>query len=375
MYTDISTGTAANVSADISTGTAANVSADISTGISTGSPLGASASLYSLSHVSDDELHSNTRRLVGRSNQLLAALLGHLAEVEARGIHRERACASLTTYCVYELRFSEDAAFRRARAARLAREFPVVLEHIAAGELHLTALLLLGPHLTEQNHRELLALAKHRTKREVLRLVRRLDPARDVPATVEPLGPAPLGVPLPRAASWQEFIEASTPTVRELPPGDSPKDWTTGDATGDDSDLGAAPRDGAPTSQRRSCDLDTALRDGDPGAAPAPQHRSCRANAESSGLRAERYRVEFSADQEYIDLLQQARDLASHALPSGSIAELHLQAMRLLVTELKRRRCAGVTRPTTTTPPSAPRQSRTDACNPHQLSEQSSAPL
>ena len=40
---------------------------------------------------------------------------------------------------------SEDAAFRRARAAKLAREFPIVLEQIAAGELHLTGLLLLGP--------------------------------------------------------------------------------------------------------------------------------------------------------------------------------------------------------------------------------------
>jgi len=50
---------------------------------------------YSLEHVSDDDLHARTRRLVGRSNQLLAALLAHLAEVEARGIHREHACASL----------------------------------------------------------------------------------------------------------------------------------------------------------------------------------------------------------------------------------------------------------------------------------------
>jgi hypothetical protein len=32
---------------------------------------------------------------VGKSNQLLAALLLHLAEVEARGLHRKRLCASL----------------------------------------------------------------------------------------------------------------------------------------------------------------------------------------------------------------------------------------------------------------------------------------
>ncbi len=197
------------------------------------------ASVYSLAHVSNDELHAGARRLVGRSNQLLAALVAHLAEVEARGIHRERSCASVTTYCVYELRLSEDAAFRRARAARIAREFPVVLEHLAAGEIHLTALLLLGPHLTEQNHRELLALSKHRTKREVLRLIRRLDPAPDVPALVEPLGPAPLGVPVPRAPSWQAFFEALSPPVRELPPGDNPKDWITSAPADNDTDIGS----------------------------------------------------------------------------------------------------------------------------------------
>ena len=48
-----------------------------------------------LADVSDEELLANTRRLVGKSNQLLAALLAHLAEVEVRGIHRTRRCASL----------------------------------------------------------------------------------------------------------------------------------------------------------------------------------------------------------------------------------------------------------------------------------------
>lgn len=46
-------------------------------------------------------------------------------------------------------------------------------------------------------------------------------------------------------------------------------------------------------------------------------------------------------------MLQQAKDLSSHALPNGSIEQLHLQAMRLLVAELKKRRCAEVKRPRT----------------------------
>jgi hypothetical protein len=89
----------------------------------------------SLEQLSDDELLSGTRRLVGRSNQLLASLVAHLGEVEARGIHRTRACSSLYTYCIYELRFSEDEAFRRVAAARLVRRFPALLDALASGEL------------------------------------------------------------------------------------------------------------------------------------------------------------------------------------------------------------------------------------------------
>src|SRR6187401_3659738 len=143
-----------------------------------------------LSHVSDDALLSQTRRLVGKSNQLLAALLLHLAEIEARGAHRSRRCASLYGYCIYELRFSEDAAARRSAAARFTRKFPGLLDAIAAGELHLTGLLMIGPHLTLENHVEVLARAKFRTKKELSRLVRDLNPLPSAPDVIEPLGPA-----------------------------------------------------------------------------------------------------------------------------------------------------------------------------------------
>ncbi|HVJ19386.1 MAG TPA: hypothetical protein VM686_28400, partial [Polyangiaceae bacterium] len=78
--------------------------------------------------LSDADLLAATRSVVGRSNQLLAALLVHLGEVEARGLHRSCACSSLYTYCIYQLRFSEDEAFRRVSAARLVRRFPALLE-------------------------------------------------------------------------------------------------------------------------------------------------------------------------------------------------------------------------------------------------------
>jgi hypothetical protein len=55
-----------------------------------------------VSELSDVELLASTRALIGRSNQVLAALLAHLGEVEAHGLHRTRACSSLCAYCIYE---------------------------------------------------------------------------------------------------------------------------------------------------------------------------------------------------------------------------------------------------------------------------------
>jgi hypothetical protein len=178
----------------------------------------------SLARLSDDELLANTRRLVGKSNQLLAALLVHLAEVEARGVHRSRSCASLYTYCIYELRFSEDAAARRSAAARFAKEFPALLDAVAAGELHLTGLLMIGPHLTPENHAEVLARARFRTKKELTKLVRELNPLPQVPDSIEPLGP--VSPPKPTMnPSWGQVVAAHSPPIRELPAGERPGDW------------------------------------------------------------------------------------------------------------------------------------------------------
>jgi hypothetical protein len=144
-----------------------------------------------LETIPDEQLLTSVRKLVAKSNLALAELLAHLGEVEARGLHRSRACASLYTYCVYQLRMSEDAAFRRAKAARFVRRFPELFDRIAKGELHLTGLLMLGPHLDCPERTEILERARFRSKREIEKLVARIDPKLPVPGLVVPLGPAP----------------------------------------------------------------------------------------------------------------------------------------------------------------------------------------
>src|ERR1700755_1874591 len=110
--------------------------------------------------VTDHELIAGLKRLVRDDQVLNARLLVHLGEVDARGLYREHAYASMFTYCVSELRMSESQAFLRIQAAGLGRQFPRILELFAQGALHLTAIKLLGPHLTADNHLQVLERAR-----------------------------------------------------------------------------------------------------------------------------------------------------------------------------------------------------------------------
>jgi hypothetical protein len=324
--------------------------------------------------LTDDDLLAGTRRLVCQSNRVLAALLAHLAEVEARGLHRRRACASLYVYCIYELRMSEDAAYRRVLAARLVKRFPVILGCVERGELHLTALVLLAPHLTEANVVEVLARAKFRTKKEILKLVRLLSPLPDVPSRIEPLG---LERPAPRA-TWSNITQR---WVRELQPEARPSNWlpSQSEATGtdaggaDDSPVGetaparndavtaeelagAAPArneaveveepvgETAPARSEALTAVETAPARNDAAPAepmqpPTPaQERAERAGSNLDG--PQRFKVQFTASEEYVALVEEAKALLSHALPRADIAEIHLRAMRTLVAGLKKRKYA-----------------------------------
>ena len=179
----------------------------------------------------------------------LAVLLAHLAEVETRGAHRSRRCASLYTYCVYELRFSEDAAARRSAAARFAKEFPGLLDAVAAGELHLTGLLMIGPHLTPANRADVPARAKFRTKKELAKLVRELNPVPEVQDRVEPLGLDHEPMLSARNPSWEQFAAALSPQVRELPASEQPCNWANDGVERVDADetlpVGPVPSDTA----------------------------------------------------------------------------------------------------------------------------------
>ena len=71
-------------------------------------------------------------------------LVAHIAEVDRRRLYASEALPSMFRYCTDVLHLSEAAAYRRIRAARLSRKYPVVLTMLEDGRIHLCGLALLS---------------------------------------------------------------------------------------------------------------------------------------------------------------------------------------------------------------------------------------
>jgi 5-methylcytosine-specific restriction endonuclease McrA len=221
---------------------------------------------------------------------------------------------------------------------------------VASGELHLTGLLMLGPHLTEANLTEVLARSKHRTKRELARLVRVLDPLPPVPARIEPLGPA-LARAIPADPTWESFVQSFCP-VRELAPGERPRDWVASENDTGSVDRGAMLTTtgvAAPASPARVDSTELNPFSAEP-LVPEP-------------LAPERYKVQFTATEEYVRLVEEAKALLSHTAPRATLDEIHLRALRAFVARLRKQKYA------TTEAPSRQTQSDVAIASPSLQSE------
>jgi 5-methylcytosine-specific restriction endonuclease McrA len=65
-----------------------------------------------------------------------------------------------------------------------------------------------------------------------------------------------------------------------------------------------------------------------------------------------RYKVQFTATQEFVDLLDEARDLLGHESSRPALPDIQLRALRALVRELRTRKRAATERPRMTHAPS-----------------------
>src|SRR5262245_29497255 len=140
-----------------------------------------------LRSVPDDELLHRLGTLVHQSRAVEHDLVTHIAEVDARKLYARAASSSMHAYCTDVLYLSGAEAYLRIAAARASLKHPVLLTMLADGRLHLTAVGLLAPHLTEKNRDELLARATHQPKRRILKLIAEVAPRPDVPSVIRKL--------------------------------------------------------------------------------------------------------------------------------------------------------------------------------------------
>src|SRR3954470_5702756 len=100
----------------------------------------------------DPELIAEVSRLAASERQATSRLVSALAEFDARRLYLGQGCSSMFAYCTRVLHLAEHAAYNRIEAARAARRFLAILMMLADGRIHLSAVRLLAPHLTDANH-------------------------------------------------------------------------------------------------------------------------------------------------------------------------------------------------------------------------------
>jgi hypothetical protein len=207
------------------------------------------------------------------------------------------------------------------------------------------------------------------------KLVRELHPLPLVPDLIEPLRPLPRSL---RRPTWEQFVSAYAPPVRELPAGQRPSDWAN------DMDEAIVERE-APSGRRATPERDANL-EGDENL-ESGDHLERDANLErgekferetsvvdeaegagvesvssASGLPAlarverswmarppvtgpQQYQVQFSTTEEHVILIERAKGLLARDAPGKSLGELHLRAIRLLVSALEKQKFAVTERP------------------------------
>lgn len=257
--------------------------------------------IFSIADLSDLDLLAHVTVLAQRERGSTADLIASLAELDARRLYLGAGYSSLFTYCTQVLYLSEHAAYGRIEAARAVRRFPLILEGIADGSLTLTAVCLLAPVLSPDNHLELLDSARHKSKRDVEQLVARVRPLPAVASAVRKL-------PVPRPCE-------RTDVATESPVGDRPV-------------MTERPAEPTPSPS-----------------VPATSATSPARPPVVTPLAPDRYRVQFTMSRDMYDKLRRAQDLLRHSIPAGDLAAIFERALTLLIGDLEKRKLAQATHP------------------------------
>jgi hypothetical protein len=258
----------------------------------------------------------------------MAQIVAHLGEVDARRVHAKRGFPSLFSYCVESLGFSEDEACRRIEAARLARRFPPIGDLLASGAVTLSVLGLLKPHLTEQNHHELLGGVSRRSVRQAKEWLAVRFPQPDVPQSIRKCPEVKRAAPL--LPPDRQGLSSATPNPSLTLP--EPGVLHTSQFE-------------SPATSRVSLDDLAASRPLLP-TAPSPTSSPVRETPSASGrpapvsssridpLSSDRFLVKLTVTRAVKEKLELTRDLMRHRNPEGDLEVVLERALDALIAEL-----------------------------------------
>jgi hypothetical protein len=250
-----------------------------------------------ITELPDAALLDRLETLLVDSRSTESELVAHIAEVDLRRLYARRACPSMHAYCIEVLHLSEAETYLRITAGRLAREYPVILEMLADGRLHLSAISRLAPHLSAENCADLLARATHQTRRQVEELVAGLAPRPDVASVVRKLPTRAGAQPALLVSDLREVSGAAAEPPSPLCPDRAPSSLFSG---------------------------------------PPPRIEV---------LAPARYKVQFTASAAFRDKLERLRALTRSRFPDGDLARILEEAVTEKLERLEARRFAKTARP------------------------------
>ncbi len=255
--------------------------------------------INAIQSISDEQLLRDVEAAASRERCATTELIALLAEMDARRLYLQQGYSSMFVYCTRGLHLSEHAAYGRIEAARAAREFPIVLDRLAEGSITLTTICLLSNHLTDDNHKQLLDAATHKTRREVEEQVAALRPLPSVPSVVRKL----------------PQLKTPTPAAIEAQP--------KGSEGAKDQSI---TNDGTPVPVRSAGPLVV------------------------TPLAPERYKVQFTISRDTEEKLRRVQGLMRHIVSNGDVAIIFDRALTVLLRDLERRKLARVDRATQSKP-------------------------
>jgi len=306
----------------------------------------------SLHSLNDSALLSQFSNLVQRDREGKASLLRHIDAIDGRKLWARLGHPSLFDFLVTRHHMSEATAFKRIGAARTARRFPVLFEMVGRGEIHLSGIHRLKAHLTLENHEQMLALARHKTIREIETLVARLAPRPDAPTTLRALpnrtttgrtlaapAAATLGAPVlaspvlaaPPLASPVLAAPPLASPVLAAPPLDA--------STPEPAEATEAPAPARVTSAPAVVALAPAMV-GLAAAALQPQR-----DPYPEPLAPGRYKLTVTISESTRGKLKQLEDLLGHQISKGDTAAILDRALDALLTEVHKRKTGLADRP------------------------------